>query len=344
MSKIYILGIETSCDETAIAIVDNEKNILAHKVYSQIKEHSLYKGVVPELAARCHLDKIDGLIKLSLEEAKLELSDLNAIAVTTGPGLVGGLIVGLMYAKTMSHFLKIPLISVNHLEAHLSVAKIEQEVQFPYISLLVSGGHSQVIFSKDLGEHVELGSTLDDAIGEAFDKVAKMLNLDYPGGPEIEKFALQGRDLNIFPVPLKGSNNCNFSLSGLKTAVYNYVQNNSKVGKQEKSDICASFQSSVASMICDRLKKAFKICSQKFDYNSDLKLVVSGGVASNKYLRQQIKNICDKNFYKAIFPSINLCTDNGVMVAWLGVEKYLRNEFAELNIAPKSRWPLEGMN
>ncbi|MEQ9115363.1 MAG: tRNA (adenosine(37)-N6)-threonylcarbamoyltransferase complex transferase subunit TsaD, partial [Rickettsiales bacterium] len=307
---------------------------------SQIDEHKIFKGVVPEIAARAHLDKIDLLIREALNDAGLAFKDLDAVAVTSGPGLVGGLIVGVMYAKTISYLLKIPLIEVNHLEAHLLTARITDEISFPYLSFLISGGHTQIVETKSIGSHRIIGRTLDDAIGEAFDKVGKLLNLDYPCGPEIEKLAQKGKIDIGFPVPLKGKQNCDFSLSGLKTSVRNYISKLRTCNEGVKQNICYSFQIAVSEMIKDRLKKAFLMITDKKLLEHRM-LVVSGGAASNKFLRSQILEVAKENSFTVVFPPISLCTDNGVMVAWLGVEKYLLKQFAEISIQPKSRWDLK---
>jgi len=343
MKIIKVLGIETSCDETAVAIVDSERKILSNQVYSQIVEHKKYMGVVPEIAARAHAEKINDLIKESLQEAKTDLTEIDAIAVTSGPGLVGGLIVGMTYAKTLSYYLNKPLIEINHLEAHLLTVRITENLHFPFLSLLISGGHSQIVETNDIGDHNILGTTLDDAIGEAFDKVGKLLNLDYPCGPQIEKLALMGKHDLCFPVPLKNTKHCNFSLSGLKTAVRNYISDLNQVTEQIKADICYSFQISIGDMIENRLLQAFDLYSHN-KVAEDCSLVASGGVASNLYIRERIIHVSKSNGFKVFFPPKSLCTDNAVMIAWSGIEKYKRGTVSNLDVAPKSKWPLSSIN
>lgn len=336
--KIRILGIETSCDETAVAIVDSDKNILANELYSQVAEHEEFKGVVPEIAARLHMGKLEGLIETAFKKARLSLVDIDAIAVTAGPGLIGGLIVGLTYAKAMAFSLGKPLIAINHLEAHALTARLTNNIEFPYLLCLVSGGHTQIIDIAEFGRYKILGSTLDDAIGEAFDKVAKMLNLEYPGGPQIEKLAAFGKYSIKFPVPLINQKNCNFSLSGLKTAVRNYITKNKHITKE---DVCSSFQHTILHVIQNRLLHAFEIFDQKYGNIHEKTLVVAGGVAANKFLKSNLTGFASSHGYNTIFPPAKLCTDNAAMVAWLGVEKFKKSEFADLKVAPKSKWSLE---
>lgn len=339
--NITILGIETSCDETAVAIVNSSKNILSNQVYSQITEHEEFKGVVPEIAARAHMLKLEKLIMKSLEETKLTFAEIDAISVTIGPGLIGGLIVGLLYAKAIAYSLEKPLIGINHLEAHALTARLTNDVEFPYLLLLVSGGHTQIIIVESLGKYKILGTTIDDAIGEAFDKVAKMLNLPYPGGPEVEKLALKGKNIIKFPVPLRGQANCNFSLSGLKTAVRNYLIGLNKISQDDVHNICCSFQHTILEIIKDRLKNAFKIFNEKFSHIANKQLVIAGGVASNKFLRENLTTYAHQKNYNLIFPPAKFCTDNAAMIAWVGIEKFKEKKFASINIAPRSKWSIE---
>ncbi len=339
-----ILGIETSCDETAAAIVDSDRNILSNIVYSQISEHKAYGGVVPEIASRAHIDKIEEVIEESLQKANTKLDDIDGIAVTAGPGLIGGLIVGLMTAKGIAAAKNKPLICVNHLEGHSLTCRLTDNVAFPFLLLLVSGGHCQFILAKDVGDYKLLGETLDDAAGEAFDKTAKLLGLDYPGGPAIEKAALKGNENAFkFTMPLLGTPNCNFSFSGLKTAVLREVE---KLGEQNLNqniieDVSASFQKTVANIICDRLKNAVKAARI---LSPDLKnFVISGGVAANKYINQKLRNEVVHYNLQFYAPPLNLCTDNAAMIAWAGLERFRKGYISSLDFIPKARWSLEGI-
>lgn len=330
-----ILGIETSCDETAASIVNDEREILSHILYSQVKEHLKYGGVVPEIASRSHLLNIQKIVSNALEIANTNLNEIDGIAVTTGPGLIGGLLVGLMFAKGLCYPLSKPLITVNHLEAHVLTARLTNpELSFPYLILLVSGGHCQILQINNVGEYIKFGSTLDDALGEAFDKVAKMLGLGYPGGPIVEKLALDG-DENYYKLPqaMKGRNNCDFSFSGLKTAVRLIIEKETLTAKTI-ANICASFQKTVSEILIDRLKNAIKIS------NSNNNLVIAGGVAANQYIFKKVSEAMEYYGLRTIAPPINLCTDNGAMVAWAGVEKLKLGMIDSLNSQPKARWPL----
>lgn len=348
-----ILGIESSCDETAIAIVDDEKNILSHIINSQVKLHQEYGGVVPELAARAHIEVIDKIITQSLKEANLELKDIDAIAATAGPGLIGGVIVGLMMGKTLASVLKKPFIAVNHLEAHALTARLTGDLEFPYLLLLFSGGHCQILLVQGVGDYTKLGETIDDALGECFDKVAQMLGLPYPGGPAVEKLALLGDEKKYkFPKPLIDSDFekkhlFDFSFSGLKTAVRrqiekiigeDFLHNNSykKLSEQEKADICASFQKTIIDIILNRLTNIFAL--KKVETKN---IVIAGGVAANRYIFNHLQNWAEKKSFKIITPPLNLCTDNAAMVAWVGVEKTKIGVHDNLNFKPRARWDLE---
>ncbi len=348
-----VLGIESSCDETAVAIVDDEKNILSHIINSQIKLHQEYGGVVPELAARAHIEVMDKIILESLKKANLELKDIDAIAATAGPGLIGGVIVGLMMGKTLASVLKKPFIAVNHLEAHALTARLAGDLEFPYLLLLFSGGHCQILLAKGVGDYTKLGETIDDALGECFDKVAQMLGLGYPGGPAVEKLALLGDENKYkFPKPLIDSDFekkhlFDFSFSCLKTAVRrqiekiigaNFTHNISctKLSEQEKMDICASFQKTIVDIILNRLNNIIAL------KNVEVKnIVIAGGVAANRYIYNHLQNWAEKKSLKIITPPLNLCTDNAAMVAWVGVEKMKIGAHNNLNFKPKARWGLE---
>jgi N6-L-threonylcarbamoyladenine synthase len=343
-----IIGIETSCDETAIAIIDDKGNILSNLVISQIDIHKEFGGVVPEIAARNHAIIIDKLIKKSLNEANLDFKDLDAIAVTAGPGLIGGVIVGVMAAKMLASIYNKPIIAVNHLEAHALTIRLTCAIKFPYLLLLVSGGHCQILLTKGVGNYQKLGETIDDALGEAFDKVAQMLGLEYPGGPKIEKLAQNGNENKYkLPKPLEKSKNhrYDFSFSGLKTAVRreiekiteeNYNHNiHQKLSETEKSNIAASFQKVVADNIINRIQNILK------DYDLNTKnLVIAGGVAANQYLFSKISNFMKNHDIKTSAPAINLCTDNGAMIAWAGMERLKLGLIDNLDFKPKARWQL----
>jgi N6-L-threonylcarbamoyladenine synthase len=337
---LKILGIETSCDETAIAIVTDEKKILSNQVLSQTQQHKPYGGVVPEIAARCHIQVIDTLITKAMLEADIKnYSELDGVAVTAGPGLIGGVIVGVMVAKAISSAAGIPIIAVNHLEGHALTVRLTQDVPFPFMLLLVSGGHCQVLAVEGVGKYKKLGGTIDDALGEAFDKVAKMLGLGYPGGPIVEKRALEG-DKNRFNLPrsLKGREGCDFSFSGLKTAVKREIESLGDLNQQDINDICASFQACVGDILHDRLSNA--ISMYEVYYPNAKRLVVAGGVAANKFINSSITNTTDKYGYTRHSPPISLCTDNGAMIAWAGIERTNLGFNDDINFVPKSRWAL----
>ena len=329
-----ILGIETSCDETAAAIVTSERKILSNIVRSQIDEHAIYGGVVPEIASRAHIQFLDAIISEACKEARLELSDVDAIAVTAGPGLIGGLIVGLMEAKALASALGKPFVAVNHLEGHALTARLTDDVAFPYLLLLVSGGHCQILHVAGVGKYELLGETLDDAVGESFDKLAKMLNLGAPGGPKVEQLAKRG-NANAFelPNPLQGRAGCDFSFSGLKTAVKNIVDS----GEYKAEDICATFQQKIREILVDRLRNALKICPAK-------QVVIAGGVAANLHLREGFQDFAREKNIKIICPPVALCTDNAAMIAWAGLEKLQAGKADHLDFKPKARWPIKCIN
>ena len=335
-----ILGIETSCDETAVAIVTDDKKILSHNILSQMEEHKDYGGVVPEIAARAHIEVIDTLITKTMDEAGVKkYSDLDAIAVTAGPGLIGGVIVGVMVAKAISSAAGIPIIAVNHLEGHALTVRLTEDVEFPFLLLLVSGGHCQFLSVEGVNKYQKLGGTIDDALGEAFDKVAKMLKLGYPGGPIVEKLALEG-DENRFKLPrsLKGRKGCDFSFSGLKTAVKREVDSIENITEQDIKDICASFQKCVGDIIKDRLKNAIQMYEDL--HPNGKRLVIAGGVAANKYINKTIDEITNEYGYTRHSPPIGLCTDNGAMIAWAGVERMKEGLVDDISFVPRARWPL----
>ena len=328
-----ILGIETSCDETGIAIYNTEKqSIISEQLFSQASKHAEYGGVVPELASRDHLIKIIPLIKLSLEEAKLEFSDLDGIAYTAGPGLRGPLLIGASMAKSLAFSLKIPSIGVHHMEAHLLINLLEDPApKFPFLTLLISGGHCLLINAKELGSYEIVGQTIDDAVGEAFDKVSKLLELGYPGGPLIEKLAQSGDSSAFsFPRPMTNKDNLDFSFSGLKTAVFYALKDTKVISESIKANIAASFQEAVADTLLIKSKKALEQTNQN-------ELVIGGGVASNKYIRNKlIDGLKGSQIY---FPPLERCTDNGAMVAFAG-SFYLSNNNQAKKDLVRPKWPL----
>ena len=337
---IKVLGIETSCDETAVAIVTEDRKILSNQIASQV-EHNQYGGVVPEVASRSHMQHLDALIDLALNESKCSLQCIDAIAVTAGPGLIGGVIVGVMYAKAMAAVLEKPIIAVNHLEGHALTARLTEDIEFPFLLLLVSGGHTQFLVVKNVGEYAQLGTTIDDALGEAFDKTAKMLNLGYPGGAIIELKAKLGNSNRFkFPSPLCKIDNCDFSFSGLKTAVRREIEILSEPDSEKNiCDIAASFQKTVTDILAIKTRKAMQGFMHNFA-KAPKSFVISGGVAANNAIRTQLISVCDEYGFKFYAPPLNLCGDNGVMIAWAGIERYKLGLVDQLNFQPRSRWSL----
>jgi N6-L-threonylcarbamoyladenine synthase len=338
---MIILGIESSCDDTSVAILDMadgdmpyEKRILAHQLYTQFTEHEEYGGVVPEIASRAHLERMNPLVEKALAEAEITLDDIDAFAVTQGPGLLGGLLVAVSYVKSLALATGKPFIGVNHLEGHALTAHLTEGIDFPYLLLLASGGHCQFMNVKDKGEYETIGATLDDAAGEVFDKVAKMLDMPYPGGPHIEKLALKGNpDAYDFPVPLR-KNTVEMSFSGLKTAVRMCIRDIPEMTEEIKADICASFQNTVAKTLVFKAKKAL-------DKTDTKQFVLAGGVAANKYLRASLEEICKKKAVTFYAPPIKLCTDNAVMIAYAGGLYLKEGKQSGLDITAIARWPLD---
>ncbi len=345
--NLTILGIETSCDETAAAVVtrsaDGTGHIAADVVLSQLDEHSAYGGVVPEIAARAHVDALDSLIEEALLRSGKTLGDIDAIAATSGPGLIGGLIVGLMTGKAIARASGKPLYAINHLEGHALTARLTDGVEFPYLMLLVSGGHTQLVLIKGVGDYERWGTTIDDALGEAFDKTAKLLGLAYPGGPAVERAAATGdADRFPFPRPLVGEARLDFSFSGLKTAVRQTAQAIEPVSDQDIADICASFQKAVARTLYERIGRGLTRFSERFGAVNKPALVVAGGVAANAALREMLTALCDKHGFSFIAPPHHLCTDNAVMIAWAGLERMAAGFAPDgLEASPRSRWPLD---
>lgn len=336
-----ILGIETSCDETAVALVSSDRKILSHHILSQ-KEHIAFGGVVPEVAARAHLNHIDTMIEAAMGEAHLSFKDLSAIAVTAGPGLIGGVLVGVMTAKAIATVHNIPLIGVNHLEGHALTVRLTHDVPFPYLLLLVSGGHCQLLVVEGVGKYKRLGTTIDDAVGEAFDKTAKLLGLGYPGGPALEKKAAActnpaaARKKFVFPKPLVGKPGCDFSFSGLKTAARRMIEN---LTSDDVSDFCFSFQETIGAILMDRTKNA--LIEYLRHSPASPCLVVAGGVAANKTIRTQLEMLAADHGASFVAPPLNLCTDNAAMIAWAGMERLQLGMTDSINFPVHARWPLD---
>jgi N6-L-threonylcarbamoyladenine synthase len=339
-----VLGIETTCDETAAAVVEavpgRPGEILSNEVMSQIAEHAAFGGVVPEIAARAHIETLDRLIERALDQAGVELKDLDGIAGAAGPGLIGGVIVGLTMAKALALAARKPFVAVNHLEAHALTARLTDEVTFPYLLLLASGGHTQLAAVKGVGDYVELGSTVDDAAGEAFDKVGKLLGLPYPGGPQVEKLAAGGNVARFdLPRPMLGRPLPDFSFSGLKTAVRQEIERIEPLTAADIADMCACFQSAVVDTIIDRCRVALRLFRELIGQPGAM--VVAGGVAANQALRRALMRFCGEAGLRLILPPINLCTDNGAMIAWAGIERLSLGLMDDLTFAARARWPLD---
>jgi N6-L-threonylcarbamoyladenine synthase len=344
----FMLGIETSCDETAASVValdaGGRPEILSNIILSQIEEHTAFGGVVPEIAARAHVEALDGIVEAALRDAGMDLADMDGIAATAGPGLIGGLIVGLMTGKALSAVSGKPLYPVNHLEGHALAARLIDDVPFPYLVLLVSGGHSQILLVKGVGQYDRWASTIDDALGEAFDKTAKLLGLPYPGGPNVERAALAGDPARFdFPRPLRGETRLDFSFSGLKTAVRQAATAIAPLSEQDIADICASFQRAVAETLEERVGRSLERFRRMFPEAASPTLVVAGGVAANKVVRSALETVCASAGFRFLAPPMNLCTDNAAMIAWAGLER-LRDGIEPdepMGFAPRSRWPLD---
>ncbi len=340
--SLLVLGLETTCDETAAALVrrraDGPGDILANIVHSQIAEHTPYGGVVPELAARAHVEVLDGIVRAALDEAKCGFTDLDGVAIAAGPGLIGGVIVGLMTAKAIALVHNTPLIAVNHLEAHALTPRLTDDLEFPYLLLLVSGGHTQLLRVAGVGNYERLGTTIDDALGEAFDKTAKLLGLGFPGGPAVEQAAKTGDSARFkFPRPMIGRDDLHFSFSGLKTAVRYAAQEITPLGEQDVADLCAAFQDAVADILIDRLGRML----DRHGANPPLPLVVAGGVAANRHLRGAIAKLATDRGTRLVIPPPALCTDNGAMIAWAGAERLALGMTDPLETGPRARWPLD---
>ena len=343
IKKPLILGIESSCDETAASLITvNEQGIplvLSNIISSQVDVHKEFGGVVPELAARSHIEKIDWIVEKAINDSGKKIDEIDAVASTAGPGLIVCLSVGLSFGKAFASSLNVPFIAVNHLEGHALSPKLNSELNYPYLLLLISGGHSQFLNVQGLGKYKRLGTTIDDALGEAFDKTAKLLNIEFPGGPQIEILAEKG-DPNKYdlPKPIFNKGGCNLSFAGLKTAVLKITKNIKT--EQEKFDLAASFQKTVEEI----LKKKTKIAFKEFEKQNNLKernFVIAGGVAANKKIRSMLIKLCKEENYQSIFPQIELCGDNAAMIAMVGLEKFKLKKFNNLDYPARPRWPLD---
>jgi N6-L-threonylcarbamoyladenine synthase len=341
--KPLILGIESSCDETAASLItENEQGIpivLSNIISSQVEVHKEFGGVVPELAARSHMEKIDWIVQKAIDDSGRKIEEIDAVASTAGPGLIVCLSVGLSFGKAFASALNKPFIAVNHLEGHALSPKLNSKLNYPYLVLLISGGHSQFLNVQDLGKYKRLGTTIDDALGEAFDKTAKLLGVEFPGGPQIEIMAEKG-DSNKYdlPKPIFNKGGCNLSFAGLKTAILKITKNIKT--DQEKFDLAASFQKTVEEILYKKTKIAFSEFEKQNNLNDKI-FVVAGGVAANKKIRKMLINLCNENNYKSIFPPIELCSDNAAMIAMVGLEKFKLKQFSALDHPAKPRWPLD---
>ncbi len=347
---ILCLGIESSCDETSAAIVDSNRNILSHIIYSQIPEHQKYGGVVPELAARAHILAIDTVVRQTLDAAGKKIEDIDVIAATAGPGLIGGVLIGWMAATGIAQSTSKPLVAVNHLEGHALVPRLHASaadgsdikcgVEFPYLLMLASGGHCQILLVRGVGSYEQIGQTLDDSAGEAFDKVAKMLGLGYPGGPAVDARAAKGNPKRFkFPRPLCDKPGCDFSFSGIKTAARVMLDKATAPYDDEFiNDFCASFQAAVVDCIVNRLGHA--LADLRVRDAAPRTLVVAGGVAKNSAIRAAMERLAASHDMTFAAPPMGLCTDNGAMIAWAGIENYRVGRVVKEPVAPRPRWPL----
>ena len=342
--NITFLGIETSCDETAAAVIrENDEgtaDILSNIVSSQIEEHKKFGGVVPELAARAHLENIEYIIDTALKESGTTINEIDGVAATAGPGLIVCLTVGLNIGKSIAAFSNKPLIGVNHLEGHALSPGLNEKIKFPYLLLLISGGHSQYLIVKDVNKYEQLGTTIDDALGEAFDKTAKMLDLGYPGGPNVEKFSKEG-DENFYklPEPIINKAGCNLSFAGLKTAV---LRESKKINGDVKLkyNLAASFQKTINKILYKKTKIAVEMFKEKTK-KENFQLIVAGGVAANKTIRENLTQLSNDMNFEIIYPDLKFCGDNASMIAWAGIQRFKKDLIDDLNITAKSRWPLD---
>jgi len=339
---MIVLGLESSCDETAAAIVNDQRQVLAESIHSQIEAHEPYGGIVPEIAARAHLDYLDGIVARVMANADIEFDDLDGVAATAGPGLIGGLLVGVMTAKAIAAFHGLPFLAINHLEGHALSLRLMKNLDFPYLLLLVSGGHSQFVIAEGVGNYLLLGSTIDDAVGEAFDKTAKLLGLSYPGGPKIEELAKKGDAKSIdLPRPMIGREGCDLSLSGLKTAVRRTVAKLANSGKltENLENVAAAFQAAIGDVLVDRSRNAIQQFLAR--HPQKVAFVIAGGVAANEYLRARLSELAKSEGMKLHVPPQKLCTDNGAMIAWAGIERLRLGMTDGLDFAARPRWSLD---
>ncbi len=345
-ANFTVLGIETTCDETAASVVSLYKNgetkLHSNIIHSQYKEHSQYGGIVPEIAARSHLNNISFIVSKAIEASNNDANSIDAVAVSCGPGLIGGLLVGSLFGKAFALSKKIPFIPINHLEAHVLSPRLFEKIEFPYLALLVSGGHTQLLYVENLGKIRRLGTTLDDSVGEAFDKASTILGLGWPGGKNIEIAAQKGNQLSFsLPRPMINRNNADFSLSGLKTAL-SRVAEKQILSRKTKSDLAASFQFAVADILEDRCKNGLSLAR---DINSECKnFVIAGGVAANKIIRKRLKDLSKNRNFNIYYPPIEICTDNAAMIAWNGIEKIIKygiKNVDNFDFEPRTRWPLD---
>lgn len=343
-----ILGIETSCDETAAAVVNDKGEVLSNLVLSQLKEHQAFGGVVPELAARAHIDHLHTLIEAAMKDAGLRYDQLDGVAATSGPGLIGGVMIGMVAGKAIAASHNLPFVAVNHLEGHALTPRLTQDIGFPYLLLLVSGGHTQILVAEGVGQYKLWGTTLDDAAGECFDKSAKLMGLPYPGGPQIQKIARNCANPTAaierfsLPMPMKGRKELDFSFSGLKTAVRQNVEAlpEGALKREDIADLACAFQHSVAEVIADRAKRAIARFEESYNTENPI-LVLCGGVAANEAIRKRLEQLCDKHGFTAYAPPINLCGDNAAMIAWAGLERLKKGMSNDLNFKARPRWPLD---
>ncbi|GGB37803.1 tRNA N6-adenosine threonylcarbamoyltransferase [Roseibium aquae] len=341
--RLTVLGIETSCDETAAAVVSGPdgKTIRSNIIRSQIEAHLAFGGVVPEIAARAHIEVLDDIISQALRDAECDWEDIDAIAATAGPGLIGGVIVGFMTAKAIAMAAGKPLVAVNHLEGHALTARLTDDLDFPFLLLLVSGGHSQFLLVRGVGDYERLGTTIDDAVGEAFDKTAKLLGLPYPGGPAVEQMAGRG-DAGRFalPRPLLDRPGLDMSFAGLKTALRTQAKKLEPIDEQTVCDLCAGFQSAVANVLAARTSRALDMFADRFP-DQPKTLVVAGGVAANGEIRKSLLQACEAAGARFVAPPMKLCTDNAAMIAWAGIERLAMGPVDHMDMPPRPRWPLD---
>ncbi|MDC0433450.1 tRNA (adenosine(37)-N6)-threonylcarbamoyltransferase complex transferase subunit TsaD [Pelagibacteraceae bacterium] len=342
--KITFLGIETSCDETAAAVIRENDNgtadILSNIVSSQIEVHKKFGGVVPELAARAHLENIEYIIDTALKDSKFAIEEIDGVAATAGPGLIVCLNVGLNIGKSIAAFSNKTFVGVNHLEGHALSPGLQKKIEFPYLLLLISGGHTQYLIVKDINEYEQLGTTIDDALGEAFDKTAKMLDLGYPGGPNVEKFAKLGnKDSVKLPEPIINRAGCNLSFAGLKTAV---LRESKKINGKDKLryNLAASFQNTINKILYKKTKVAVDMFRKKIK-KENFQLIVAGGVAANESIRNNLSSLSKEMNFKTIYPDLKFCGDNAAMIAWAGIQRFKKKLIDDVNISAKSRWPLD---